>query len=58
MEDFVQHTGANNEISNGREIITIVESKRMKGFEALKMSDGNNFPMPQMVGGATTCGLQ
>ena len=51
MEDFVQHTGANNEISDGREIITIVESKRMKGFEALKMSDGNYFPMPRMVGG-------
>jgi hypothetical protein len=51
MEDFVQHTRANKETSNERKIISNVESKNMKGFEALRMSDGNYFPIPQMVGG-------
>jgi len=52
MEDFVQHTRANKEISSKREILSNQESKKIKGFEALAMSDGNYFPIPQMVGGS------
>ena len=52
MEDFVQHTRAYRESSNKREILSNQESKKIKGFEALAMSEGNYFPIPQMVGGS------
>lgn len=51
LEDFLHHERMNKEGPNASEILSNQESLKIKGFEALRMSDGNYFPMPQMVGG-------
>jgi hypothetical protein len=50
MADFIQYNRAKEKLPDERQYLSITDCDKIRHSSALGMSDGNYFPMPQVVG--------